>query len=124
MKRATGQVMASSDEGRDALFHFFQDAYHLKDWIKNDPAIQTGSVDAFMKGSCAGPGTAMARAWVADAGRDAVSERSAEESASAPRPALHYWRVESGGQQYDALALAHDVVEAWDLWLRRQCLLP
>jgi hypothetical protein len=25
---------------RDRLFHFFQDAYHLKDWIKNDPATK------------------------------------------------------------------------------------
>jgi len=35
---ANGTITSSgSDEARDALFHFFQDAYHLKDWLKNDP---------------------------------------------------------------------------------------
>ena len=31
----------SSDTARDALYHFFEDAYHLKDWIKatSTPAI-------------------------------------------------------------------------------------
>jgi hypothetical protein len=33
---ATGQVLASSEENKDAMIHFFQNAYHLKDWIKND----------------------------------------------------------------------------------------
>ena len=32
-----------SDIARDALFHFFQDAYHLKDWIKNDPRLSSDS---------------------------------------------------------------------------------
>ena len=36
---ALGYETASSDEARDAVFHFFQDAYHLKDWIKNDPKV-------------------------------------------------------------------------------------
>jgi hypothetical protein len=35
---ASGENPAGSDTARDALFHFFQDAYHLKDWLKNDDA--------------------------------------------------------------------------------------
>ncbi|MFD1940581.1 hypothetical protein ACFSKW_54920 [Nonomuraea mangrovi] len=27
---------ASSDEAKDALFHFFQDAFHLRDWLYHD----------------------------------------------------------------------------------------
>ena len=49
IERAMGQVMASSDETRDMLFHFFQDAYHLKDWIKNDSTAETGDVEKFVK---------------------------------------------------------------------------
>jgi hypothetical protein len=36
---ATGQLAADSDEARDRLVHFYQDAYHLKDWLKNDPVV-------------------------------------------------------------------------------------
>lgn len=28
-----------SNEARDILYHFFQDAFHLKDWIKNDTTV-------------------------------------------------------------------------------------
>jgi hypothetical protein len=33
---------------RDDLIHFFQDAYHLKDWLKHDPVSSsvTGTVEA------------------------------------------------------------------------------
>ena len=33
---AEGRAPADSSTARDALFHFFQDAYHLKDWLIND----------------------------------------------------------------------------------------
>lgn len=36
---AAGRVSAGSDVARDALFHFFQDAYHLKDWLVNDETV-------------------------------------------------------------------------------------
>ena len=34
---ANSDIELGSDDARDALFHFFQDAYQLKDWLKNDP---------------------------------------------------------------------------------------
>ena len=34
-----GSTSMGSDDARDALFHFFQDAYHLKDWIKHDSRV-------------------------------------------------------------------------------------
>jgi hypothetical protein len=34
---AAGPSAIGSDEARDILYHFFQDAYHLKEWIKNSP---------------------------------------------------------------------------------------
>lgn len=36
LAEAAGPSSVGSDEARDRLFHFFQDAYHLKDWLKND----------------------------------------------------------------------------------------
>lgn len=33
---AGGRISTDSSTARDALFHFFQDAYHLKDWLIND----------------------------------------------------------------------------------------
>ena len=37
----------------DDFVHFFQDAYHFKDWLKNDPASgpSVGSVEAYIKSS-------------------------------------------------------------------------
>lgn len=51
---AKGQFAEGSDVARDALFHFFQDAYHVKDWIKNDDALSAGvraQVEAAVDGS-------------------------------------------------------------------------
>jgi hypothetical protein len=144
VQMADGQIMASSDEARDALFHFFQDAYHLKDWVKNDPTVQTGSVETFVSGEvslrfcadlCNGtkhfglkpkknqpprtgdPSTAFTS--------ESVTVRPATVGTGRlPRPALHYWAAESGGQQYDAVTLAGDVVRTWEQWLRGENLLP
>ncbi|MGS2643955.1 hypothetical protein [Streptosporangium sp. LJ11] len=44
---AVGPGFMGSAEARDRLYHFFQDAYHLKDWIKNDgsdPTVLTTSI--------------------------------------------------------------------------------
>ncbi|MER5622517.1 hypothetical protein ABT061_15880 [Streptosporangium sp. NPDC002544] len=37
---AAGPSSMGSAEARDRLYHFFQDAYHLKDWLKNDPTTR------------------------------------------------------------------------------------
>lgn len=42
---AGGREHASSDEARDALIHFFQDGWHLADWIANDPAVSVDKSD-------------------------------------------------------------------------------
>lgn len=40
LAEAAGPSSLGSDEARDRLYHFFQDAYHLKEWIKNSPTGQ------------------------------------------------------------------------------------
>ena len=39
---AEGRPPGDSDDAADALVHFFQDAYHLKDWIKADELVARG----------------------------------------------------------------------------------
>src|SRR5271170_1846318 len=39
--QGTDPTARSSEDVRDALYHFFQDAYHLKDWIGNDSSVAT-----------------------------------------------------------------------------------
>jgi hypothetical protein len=36
---AEGRTPTDSSTARDALFHFFQDGYHLKDWLINDERV-------------------------------------------------------------------------------------
>lgn len=38
---AVGSSSTDGDQARDMLYHFFQDAYHLKDWILNDLGWRT-----------------------------------------------------------------------------------
>ena len=145
--------MASSDEARDVLFHLFQDAYHLKDWIKNDPAVQTSSPEKIVNDEtalrlcadlCNGtkhfglnatkhpprtgdPATAFTSQSVtvrpATVHAKVIDGKSIIDPSESPRPALHYWSVASGGQEYDALPLAADVVSVWEKWLRKEGLL-
>lgn len=42
---AEGRVWADSNDATDALFHFFQDAYHLQDWIVRDPDLKSQQVN-------------------------------------------------------------------------------
>jgi hypothetical protein len=32
---------------RDAVIHFFQDCFHLRDWLKNDPSVSIPDQDLF-----------------------------------------------------------------------------
>ncbi len=145
-KIARGEAAASSDEARDAVFHFFQDAYHLKDWIKNDPqAAQTKPERLFKRNDanrsevlclcadlCNGTkhrGLDPARTpktgdpATAFTGQSVAVRPAPASSGLPPDPALHWWVVSSGGSRDDALTVAAEVVAAWKQWLRRQRLL-
>jgi hypothetical protein len=140
---AGGGQHASSDEARDALIHFFQDRWHLADWIANDPAIRIGrgAIDAHVNNSqalmlCADLANGT-KHFGLDPGRrprtgDAATAVTRQDvavrpatigSPDPPQPALHAWRVSSGGQEYDALTLAGDVVREWNQWLQAAGLL-
>jgi hypothetical protein len=135
VKRATGQINASSDEARDTLYHFFQDAYHLRDWLRNDEAGTDSHKSAASRfgrrevlRTCADlcNGTKhykLRTAWTRDVSTAFASQSVSVRPAAAgsgqpPRPAVHSWTIESRGSQYDALTVADDVIAAWDTLLR------
>jgi hypothetical protein len=47
---AEGRQWADSNDATDALFHFFQDAYHLRDWIERDRAVASDPRPLFSNG--------------------------------------------------------------------------
>jgi hypothetical protein len=139
---AAGREWASSDEARDVLIHFFQDAYHLKDWINNDPQATTRTgveqlVDAsqplsLCRDLCNGAKnpkldpTRRPRAGDSPAtftGQSVAVRPATIGSGLPPDPALHSWVVSSGGVLYDAVALAGDVVNEWEQWLEGEGLI-
>lgn len=132
---ANGELTASSDEARDALFHFFQDAYHLKDWIKNDPGVSTNDVEQFINEVepmqiCADlcNGTkhlTLDRPRTGDSSTGFTSQNvavrpSAIGSGMPADPALHGWTIESKSKSYQAVDLADGVVTEWRGWLGSQ----
>jgi hypothetical protein len=133
---ANGSAMASSDQGRDALFHFFQDAYHLKDWIKNDSEVAPRGVEKWIEQMaslrlcadlCNGSKhLKLTKSRTADLGTSFAVQDVTVRPGSIGHPAnppLHGWRVQSGGQSPDAVELAGDVVRDWRSWLRSEGLL-
>jgi hypothetical protein len=140
---AAGRQWASSDEARDAVVHFFQDAYHLKDWIKHDPGVTTSDVERLVTGSqplrlcadlCNGtkhfglggkrklPPRTGDKA-TAFTGQSVAVRPGVAGPGGGPEPALHSWMLSSGGVHYDAVALAGDVVNEWEDWLEREGLI-
>jgi hypothetical protein len=135
---AEGRVSASSDDARDALFHFFQDAYHLKEWIKNDPTVTTSDVEEWIEDTeplrlCADlcNGTKHLRLTVAKT-KDLSTSFDSQSVTARPSPVgsgwpgdapLHSWTIASSGQSCDAFDLAGRVVSAWRTWIYGEALL-
>ena len=132
----------SSDDVRDTLYHFFQDVYHLKDWIGNDSSVATSSRrldDQYINNStilqlCADlcNGTkhlALSRARTGDLSTGFSSQGvniygSAAGSKKPSGHVEHSWEVTSNNVNYDAVQLAGDVITEWDNVLRAEGLQP
>jgi hypothetical protein len=133
---AQGRMMASSEQARDALFHFFQDAYHLKDWIKNDSEVTTSVVEKWINETdalrlcadlCNGSKhLRLTRSRTGDLGTSfAVQDVTVQPGpvGHPSKPQRHGWRVDSGDHSWDAVELADNVLRDWRSWLRSERLL-
>lgn len=119
-----------TDDARDSLYHFFQDAYHLKDWLRNDPSSGQSreDIEAFINSSdpmriCAdicnrSKHLVLTRSRTGDAGT-AVTSQSLRFWANRPesRAIGHRWLVESNDLSFDVHELSTAIVEGWDEWL-------
>ena len=128
-----------SDDARDTLFHFCQDAYHLKDWLKNaDPPVlsNTRAVEDFVNDKeamqicadlCNG-----AKHFRIDLDLERFPPRTGDENTAVTTQSVtvhfgagieHAWTITSNDNTHDALELAAQVIADWEGWLVGQRLL-
>jgi hypothetical protein len=113
----------------DDIYHFFQDAWHLKDWIKNDPSVPSkvrGQVEKKVKNvrpfrvaaDFANGTKHMILNW--HRAEDAqFTERKVTIRLGHPGPALQERVLTlADGSQTTAEAVAAEVMREWDLLLR------
>lgn len=144
LQKASGQISVPSAEARDALYHFFQDAYHFKDWLANNGAVshnkaetQINSVTAlticadlcngtkhFRLGGKGHPPRTGDPSTAFDSQGVNIHGPAAGATPPATGYAQHSWTVTSGGKTWDAIQLAGDVIAEWDKFLHAQGLLP
>ncbi len=114
----------------DDIYHFFQDAWHLKDWIKNDPSVpskvrdqveqEVNNVQPFRVAADFANGTkhmALTRPRNEDA---QFTERKVTIMLGHPGPALQERVLTlADGSQTTAEVVATEVMREWNLLLRR-----
>jgi hypothetical protein len=118
----------SSEDYDDAVYHFFQDAWHLKDWVKRDPAVSQ-AVSSRVESDLAVSADLAAAADVANGTkhfefgsghaprvRAQIFER--EIAVGGPEGVRHTHRISVDGQIYTATELADRVIGEWDRLLR------
>ena len=129
-----------SADARDTLFHFFQDAYHLKDWLKNaDPPVLTNTqaVEHFVNASeamriCADLCNGQKHSRLNEENHPTNPPRTGDKNTAVGTQSAtvrvgagkeHAWTITSNGKPQDALDLAAKVIADWKGWLAGQRLL-
>lgn len=123
----------ASDHYQDEAYAFFQNTYHLKDWLKNDSAVsaQVRDVEAFIAGSqcmrlcadlCNGS-KHLALTTPRESADTKIGRRHFQVGLSEPVTISAQYVVVSAGQAYDAFALAQDCLKEWRAYLTAKGLL-
>lgn len=136
-----------SDEGRlhdrpldlyeDEMLHFFQDCYHLKDWLRSDPAVSTRvrDVETAISNSmalslCADLANAtkhltLTRSRTGDTNTTLGRQRFAiDTTLGHVRTVILRYEVYSGGSTWDAFNIAESCIREWEQYLRSKGLVP
>jgi hypothetical protein len=124
-----------SDYYRDEAYTFFQNAYHLKDWLKNDPAVsaRVSDVEIFVRGSqtlrlCADLCNGSKHLTLTTPKESADTKLGKQDFrvtlGGEPTTISARYEVESSGKTYDAFALAQTCVYEWKSYLTAKGLLP
>jgi hypothetical protein len=125
-----------SEGYHDGLYHFFQDCYHLKDWLKHDPATASIASDVETVISASTPLSIAGDIAIRAKHLKLKSTRTGDLNTKVGRRdfklglgtgqdttiAIDY-EIESGGKTYDAFSVATGCLEAWTSYLKGKKLL-
>ena len=136
MKRTLRRLQGphtNADEYRDDLYHFFQDAWHLKDWIRNDPTIapairdaienEVTSITALRIAADIANGTKHLELTRPREGAT-ITSKSITVFPGTAKPAKYDWTITLSGGTVIARDHLHEVVKAWDTLLGDLSLTP
>ena len=115
-------------EALDNVYAFFQNCYHLKDWLKNDSflKIPSSTIEDFVSQSqylqiCADVCHGSKHSRITTPRLDANTNVYPEEWINENHDVLmRKFTVDSAGQKYDALDLAKNCVADWHIFLKAQ----
>ena len=127
----------NSDYYLDEAIHFFEDCYHLKDWLKNDSISKPLVTD--VEGVISGSPNLSLCADLANGAKHLTltSTRTGDRTtgfgnklvklglgAGVPTTVAVSYEVKSGGITYDAFTVAAACMAEWDAYLRTKALIP
>jgi hypothetical protein len=118
-----------SDYYRDEVYSFFQNAYHLKDWLRNDSAVsaRVGDVESMIEGSqsfrlCADLCNGSKHLKLTKHKQSADTKLTKQDFrlavADDPPTISAKYEVDSGGKTYDAFTLAQACMTEWESYLK------
>lgn len=116
----------SSDDYDDDMWSFFQNCWHLKDWIKNDqnvPASVRGSIERNVKLSpelliCADLANATKHLELSAPRVGAKHSHKNYKIVVGESSSIEYFIDRGNGTRIDAVALAQQCVAAWEAILK------
>jgi hypothetical protein len=118
----------SQVEYEDNLWSFFQNAWHLKDWIKNDPAIKTIDIEKIVKNYfCLMLCSDLAnrtKHFRLDNNHNRLDAKHTRTDVnlylgSGVVTNFKYIIEDSSGKEYIAIDLAKEIIKAWNEIIRR-----